>query len=68
MKFCPSCSNLLLVEYGTPNMRYFCQSCPYIHNISNEIGNHIKLNRKKNDAIIGTADDWKNVDQTEGII
>lgn len=64
MKFCPTCGNMLLVEFGV-NLRYFCQSCPYVQNIHNEEGDRMKLERKKTDTILGGEDDWKNVDQTE---
>ena len=67
MKFCPTCGNMLLAEHHNTGMRFFCQACPYIHNIYNETGDNIQLQRKKADAVLGSADDWKNVDQTEGI-
>eukprot|EP00455_Lapot_gusevi_P021779 TRINITY_DN2276_c0_g2_i1.p1 TRINITY_DN2276_c0_g2~~TRINITY_DN2276_c0_g2_i1.p1 ORF type:complete len:110 (-),score=6.78 TRINITY_DN2276_c0_g2_i1:316-645(-) len=66
MKFCPTCGNMLLAEHAdSTGMRFYCQACPYIHNIYNETGDLLPLRRKKVDDILGGADEWKNVDQTE---
>ena len=29
--FCPTCSNLLLVEDGSSGVQLFCQTCPYVY-------------------------------------
>jgi DNA-directed RNA polymerase III subunit RPC11 len=65
VKFCPTCANMLLVEQtSSSNMRFFCQACPYVHNIYNLSAENLRLDRKKADFIIGSAEDWKNVPET----
>lgn len=39
--FCPSCANLLVVEEGPGVLRYACDTCPYIYNITNKISSKI---------------------------
>lgn len=46
-------------------MRFYCQTCPYIHDIKEEITKKIPLVRKKVDDVLGGEDAWKNVDQTD---
>ena len=67
MKFCPSCGNMLLVQEFFTNFRFFCQSCTYEFHVSHERGDSVVLPRKKLEMVIGGQDDWKNVDQTEGL-
>lgn len=37
MDFCPTCANLLLVEGETGELRYFCQTCPYVYTIKMKV-------------------------------
>lgn len=67
MHFCPTCANILLVSNSGPDgFRFFCQTCPYIHAIKKPIAQRMYLKRKEVDDVLGGADAWKNVDQTEG--
>jgi DNA-directed RNA polymerase III subunit RPC11 len=67
MHFCPTCANILLVSNSGPGgFRFFCQTCPYIHAIKKPIAQRMYLKRKEVDDVLGGADAWKNVDQTEG--
>jgi DNA-directed RNA polymerase III subunit RPC11 len=55
---------LLVSEGNGNNYRFFCQSCPYIHNITETVSNKLTLKAKDVDDVLG-ADAWKNVDQTD---
>lgn len=35
--FCPTCGNVLIVEEGQKCMRFACNTCPYIHNITRKV-------------------------------
>lgn len=39
MEFCPTCGNMLLVEQCCPGReaRLFCQTCPYVYNITRKV-------------------------------
>mmetsp|Transcript_21247 Transcript_21247/g.67267 ORF Transcript_21247/g.67267 Transcript_21247/m.67267 type:complete len:111 (+) Transcript_21247:105-437(+) len=64
--FCPTCANLLLVEHGgIGDLRFFCQTCPYIYNIDRKMSKNVLLENKKVDDVLGGEDAWKNVDKTE---
>ncbi|ORZ00678.1 putative DNA-directed RNA polymerases III 12.5 kDa polypeptide [Syncephalastrum racemosum] len=64
MLFCPSCSNLLLVE-NEGGQDFFCQTCPYVYHITKPHTTRKLLQRKEVDDVLGGADAWKNVDSTE---
>lgn len=66
MQFCPSCASLLLVGGSRDGYRFYCHSCPYVHAIRRPIIDRVYLKRKEVDDVLGGADAWKNVDQTEG--
>ena len=67
--FCPHCANLLLSNVGTSGQTVFqCQTCPYVYNIELKITKPVPLPMKKQvDDVLGSEEDWKNVDQTSGI-
>lgn len=65
MLFCPHCGNTLLVESGETGLRFYCQTCPYIHAIQQAYRKVVPLQRKKVDDVLGGEDAWKNVDQTD---
>lgn len=58
--YCPTCANLLLVDLVTvldddrQQLRYFCQTCPYIYNIDNKITRSLKTARKTQDDVLST--------------
>ncbi|KAJ2734980.1 hypothetical protein IW152_001962 [Coemansia sp. BCRC 34962] len=65
MHFCPSCSNLLLVEPGTGaegETCLVCQTCPYIYPIRKPIISRTILKRKEVDDVLGGEEAWKNVE------
>lgn len=66
MHFCPTCANILQVCNGPEGFRFFCNSCPYVHAIKKPIAQRTYLKRKEVDDVLGGAEAWKNVDQTEG--
>jgi DNA-directed RNA polymerase subunit M/transcription elongation factor TFIIS len=67
MHFCPTCANLLHVSQGSEgHHRFFCKTCPYVHAIKKAVAQRTYLQRKEVDDVLGGADAWKNVDQTEG--
>ena len=66
MHFCPTCANLLHVCNGPEGHQFFCRSCPYVHGIKKAVAQRTYLQRKEVDDVLGGADAWKNVDQTEG--
>ena len=35
--FCPHCGNLLVVEEGPSTLRFACNTCPYVQNISEKV-------------------------------
>lgn len=63
MQFCPTCGNLLLVEQSA-TFRFFCQTCPYVHNINSAISRKVPLQRKEVDDVLGGQEAWKNAEQT----
>mmetsp|Transcript_532 Transcript_532/g.768 ORF Transcript_532/g.768 Transcript_532/m.768 type:complete len:106 (+) Transcript_532:152-469(+) len=64
MLFCPTCGNLLVVDRCQTGMRFFCQTCPYIYNISQKVTKKITLKRKEVDDVLGGQAAWDNVDRT----
>jgi DNA-directed RNA polymerase III subunit RPC11 len=46
-------------------MRFYCQTCPYVQDITQTVAKKLPLTRKKVDDVLGGEDAWKNVDQTE---
>ncbi|KAF9432290.1 DNA-directed RNA polymerase III subunit RPC10 [Entomortierella beljakovae] len=65
MYFCPTCSNLLLVQSDSIQQQLYCQTCPYIHPIVKTIVQRKTLDRKQVDDVLGGDDAWANVDHTE---
>ncbi|KAG9321386.1 hypothetical protein KVV02_005759 [Mortierella alpina] len=66
MYFCPTCSNLLLVQSDGAQQQLYCQTCPYIYPVVKTIVQRKTLDRKQVDDVLGGDDAWANVDQTEG--
>ncbi|KAJ2717862.1 RNA polymerase III C11 subunit [Coemansia sp. Benny D115] len=68
MHFCPSCSNLLLVENGAGQNGetcLVCQTCPYMFPISKPYISRTILKRKEVDDVLGGEEAWANVDSIE---
>ena len=66
MLFCPQCANILLVEKvpGEGDMRFYCETCPYIHKIDRKIEKRMELEKKAVDDVLGGEKAWENVDKT----
>eukprot|EP00898_Chlorokybus_atmophyticus_P008845 jgi/Chlat1/8962/Chrsp94S08260 len=67
MDFCPTCGNILLVEHTDvrAELRFFCQSCPYVYRVEKKTSKRLPLVRKQVDDVLGGEEAWKNVDRTE---
>ncbi|KAG0206517.1 DNA-directed RNA polymerase III subunit RPC10 [Mortierella sp. GBA30] len=65
MYFCPTCSNLLLVQSDGAQQQLYCQTCPYIYPVVKTIVQRKTLDRKQVDDVLGGDEAWANVDQTE---
>ncbi|GMI37814.1 hypothetical protein TeGR_g14370, partial [Tetraparma gracilis] len=61
MWFCPFCSNILQVE----PTRFVCGTCPYQQPISSSRKQRFPQTRKRVDDVLGGAEAWDNVDQTD---
>lgn len=53
--FCPTCGNVLIVEEGQKCMRFACNTCPYVHNITRKVSWNI-LARKM--TTLSNNHDW----------
>ncbi|EMF16706.1 uncharacterized protein SEPMUDRAFT_34035 [Sphaerulina musiva SO2202] len=75
--FCPSCSNMLIVSqipsfHTAPEdsmhigkNRFECRTCPYQMVLDRRYYERKNMKLKDVGDILGGADSWKNVDQTE---
>lgn len=66
MKFCPLCSNLLVIGSTSLNYRFFCNTCPYFYPVTKKIVTTQNFEMKQVDDILGGKEAWENVDQTAG--
>ncbi len=64
--FCPLCGNSLLVQ-DEPHFRFCCRTCPFQHTISKAFTFPLALKKKEVDDVLGGAEAWENVDQTDGM-
>jgi DNA-directed RNA polymerase III subunit RPC11 len=62
MLFCPFCANILLVESATKGLRFFCQTCPYIHQVQHTYRKVVPLKRKALGAVLGSEEAWKSAE------
>jgi DNA-directed RNA polymerase III subunit RPC11 len=62
MLFCPFCANILLVESATKGLRFFCQTCPYIHPVQHTYRKVVPLKRKALGAVLGSEEAWKSAE------
>jgi len=67
MLFCPHCGNILLVEGASRGLRFFCQTCPYIHTIDSTVRKVVPLKRKKVADALGSEDAWKLAETTQAV-
>lgn len=58
----------------SPLLLLFCfrckqlQACPYTHRVYNEASETVALTKKRAEFILGSADDWKNVQETDSAL
>jgi DNA-directed RNA polymerase III subunit RPC11 len=64
MLFCPNCANILLVE-SAKGLRFFCQTCPYIHQVQHTYRKVVPLKRKALGAVLGSEEAWKSAETTD---
>ena len=64
MLFWSTCSNILLTEKTISDFRFFCKTCPYVFRVNTKFENKMQLERKEVDDVLGDAEAWKNVDNT----
>lgn len=66
LTFCPTCANMLLVDHSRygGGLKLYCQTCPYVYDITNTIRSEVKTAKKEVDDVLGGEDAWKNVDKT----
>ncbi|MCQ2820163.1 MAG: transcription factor S [archaeon] len=67
MLFCPTCSNLLLLEKSGNSFRYFCKTCPYVFNVTQKIKIIENFEHKDEDLILGGKEAWENVSKTNAV-
>jgi transposase-like protein len=65
--FCPTCANILLVEAGPVGHRFYCQTCPYIFNVTDTVTNRQDRARKKVDDVYGDEKLWENAAREAGM-
>ena len=55
LTFCPTCANLLLVDHSPygGGLKLYCQTCPYMYNITKPIRSEVKIERKEVDDVLG---------------
>lgn len=66
LTFCPTCANMLLVDHSRygGGLKLYCQTCPYVYDITTTIRSEVKTAKKEVDDVLGGEDAWKNVDKT----
>ncbi len=67
MLFCPQCGTLLLTEMREGSLHLLCSCCPYVHELEEAFSRKVPLKKKsdKVDDVLGGADAWDKVDQTD---
>lgn len=67
MHFCVCCGNLLQLEAVGNNMRFYCQTCPYVYKLRTRVISEVPLEHKAVDDVLGGPEAWKNADQTDAV-
>lgn len=62
--YCPTCANFLLVESRDGQLRYFCQTCPFIYNINNRISRSTETAKKHKDVVLSSEAQMSNAPKT----
>ena len=62
MLFCSLCGNILLIESASRGLRFFCQTCPYVHQVEHTYRKVVPLKRKELGAVLGSEEAWKSAE------
>ncbi|DBA76105.1 hypothetical protein WJX77_011293 [Trebouxia sp. C0004] len=63
--YCPTCANLLLLEFDVTDLRYYCETCPYVYNVDRQISKSIDLKKKEVEDVLGGPDSWKGAPKSD---
>ena len=63
--FCPKCGTRVTLEESSDCHRLSCQTCPYVHRITQSIVNRKYPKLKEVDEVLTDSTVWLNVDSTE---
>ncbi|KAI9145363.1 hypothetical protein BKA69DRAFT_1050997 [Paraphysoderma sedebokerense] len=63
--FCPSCGNMLLIQRGSSQHQFQCQTCPYIFPLKQTYTAKTSFKRKEVDDVLGGEKAWANVDSID---
>ncbi|KAL1528799.1 hypothetical protein AB1Y20_010124 [Prymnesium parvum] len=63
MHFCPPCGNILHLERYGSQLRFFCQTCPYVYQLKETVYSEVRLDHQDVDDVLGGPEAWKNIDQ-----
>ena len=58
LTFCPTCANMLLVDHSPygGGLKMYCQTCPYVYDITTTIRSEVKCDTKEVDDVLGGED------------
>ena len=62
MLFCSLCGNILLIESASRGLRFFCPTCPYVHQVEHTYRKVVPLKRKELGAVLGSEEAWKSAE------
>ncbi|XP_065173912.1 DNA-directed RNA polymerase III subunit RPC10 [Atheta coriaria] len=65
ISYCPLCGNLMFLQQGSGRMQLTCNVCPIVQPIKQTITSRTFYKLKEIDEVLGGAEAWKNVDNTE---
>lgn len=56
---------MLFAQHAATSLEWACRSCAYVSPLEETLRRRVPLERKAVDDVLGGADAWKNVDQTD---
>ena len=65
MLFCAHCGNILLVESAQQGLRFYCQTCPYVHLVAHAHRKVAHLVRKQVEPVLDVDSQWKNAPEAD---
>ena len=68
MLFCPTCSNMLLLEETTQSaasknnskLRFYCKTCPYIMQVEEKFTHKMDIEKKQPEDVLGGKEAFDN--------